>query len=439
MASMFSGCSTLSSLDVSNWNTGKVTSMANMFQNCNALTTLNVSNFNTENVTNLSSMFNGCKVLTTLNVSNWDTGKATTMGQMFQYCNGLTNLDVSNWNTANVTNMNNMFNGCIGLDSLDVSNWDTGKVTNMSNMFLTCGRLKSLDFSNWNTAKVTSKTNMLSACNALKKIKTNFNIIAGMTLPYNGPTGYVNGWYNAETAAICSKSGNNAVITLSDPDVAETWVRGKTIDNLLWTSNEDDSNWRNYGNWATVKNGDTITIDALPVHTSPIPVTIPATANQPEYGSDMGSVRLMNGDTLILEYGALMDTKNLGVTLGALRTSLVVRGEDRGEWILAGPNVKMKDGEGTREQLSGDYYLNKLPWVYMHEISIEQGENPTISWQNAFPQLTEVLTPESAFAIRVDNKYGKYGINSERYYSKDSVKKHLGEQDVTFTFEGVPY
>ena len=75
----------------------------------------------------------------------------------------------------------------------------------------------------------------------------------------------------------------------------------------------------------------------------------------------------------------------------------------------------------------------------MHEISIVQGENPTISWQNAFPQLTEVLTPESAFAIRVDNKYGKYGINSERYYSKDSVKKHLGEQDVTFTFEGVPY
>ena len=55
---MFSECSNLTNLDVSNFNTSNVTSMSEMFSGCSNLTNLDVSNFNTSNVTNMG----GCLV-----------------------------------------------------------------------------------------------------------------------------------------------------------------------------------------------------------------------------------------------------------------------------------------------------------------------------------------------------------------------------------------
>lgn len=60
-----------------------------MFFNCNKLTTLDVSNFNTQKVTNMGSMFAYCSSLTSLDVSNFDTQTATTMEDMFQNCSEL--------------------------------------------------------------------------------------------------------------------------------------------------------------------------------------------------------------------------------------------------------------------------------------------------------------------------------------------------------------
>ena len=37
-----------------------VTDMSGMFNECSSLTELNLSNFNTNKVTNMSNMFNGC-------------------------------------------------------------------------------------------------------------------------------------------------------------------------------------------------------------------------------------------------------------------------------------------------------------------------------------------------------------------------------------------
>ena len=44
-----------------------------MFNGCSSLTNLNLSNFNTQNVTNMFCMFNGCSSLTNLNLSNFNT------------------------------------------------------------------------------------------------------------------------------------------------------------------------------------------------------------------------------------------------------------------------------------------------------------------------------------------------------------------------------
>lgn len=57
---MFSRCSSLTSLDVSKFNTQNVTSMRIMFAGCNNLTSLNLSNFNTQNVEDMLAMFWNC-------------------------------------------------------------------------------------------------------------------------------------------------------------------------------------------------------------------------------------------------------------------------------------------------------------------------------------------------------------------------------------------
>ena len=50
-------------------------------------------------------MFYDCSSLTSLNISNWDTSSVTRMSTMFSNCSSLTSLDISNWNTSNVEDM----------------------------------------------------------------------------------------------------------------------------------------------------------------------------------------------------------------------------------------------------------------------------------------------------------------------------------------------
>ena len=64
MSMMFSDCSSITSLDLSNFNTSIVTDMSNMFNGCSSLTSLDISNFNTSNVTNIYFMFISCTSLT---------------------------------------------------------------------------------------------------------------------------------------------------------------------------------------------------------------------------------------------------------------------------------------------------------------------------------------------------------------------------------------
>ena len=170
MSYMFLGCSGLTSLDVSSFDTQKVIEMWHMFEGCSGLTSLDVSNFNTQNVTGMGAMFGGCSGLTSLDLSNFNTQNVTNMGAMFLGCSGLTSLDVSHFDTQNVTYMGTMFLGCSGLTSLDVSHFDTQNVTNMSSMFDGCSGLTSLDVSHFNTQNVTSMREMFRGCSGLTSL-----------------------------------------------------------------------------------------------------------------------------------------------------------------------------------------------------------------------------------------------------------------------------
>ena len=173
MNSMFYGCSSLTSLDLTNFNTSKVINMSNMFKGCSKIKSLDLSDFDTSNVTGnysldgMNQMFYDCSSLTSLDISSFDTSKVPSMSGMFANCRNLINLDVSGFDTKNVMYMGQMFYNCTSLTTLDVSNFDTSKVTYMRSMFWGCSNLKSLDVSNFDTSNVRSMAYMFNDCSQL--------------------------------------------------------------------------------------------------------------------------------------------------------------------------------------------------------------------------------------------------------------------------------
>ena len=173
MPLMFSGCSSLTTLDLSGWNTSRVTNMQGMFSNCSSLTTLNLSGWKTSNVQNMRNMFTSCSSLTTLDLSGWNTFQNTNidMYEMFQFCSRLTTLDLSGWNTSNVTNMSEMFSDCMSLATIYVGdNWKTDAVTNSSGMFFNCRSLP-----NFNSEKLDKTNANTGADGYLNKVKVKAN------------------------------------------------------------------------------------------------------------------------------------------------------------------------------------------------------------------------------------------------------------------------
>ena len=175
MAAMFRGCSDLTDLDFSHFNTANVKNMSELFHTgpksldlrsfdtrnvtdmsamfyYSSVTSLDLSSFDTRNVENMNGMFIQCSSLSTLDLSNFETENVKNMASMFYRCTGLTSLNVSNFNTANVTTMKDMFKGCSHLTALDLGSFNTGNVKDMSEMFWDCGRLKTIFVSEWNTS-----------------------------------------------------------------------------------------------------------------------------------------------------------------------------------------------------------------------------------------------------------------------------------------------
>ena len=204
MSYMFYQCNKMILLDLSSWDVRKLRSWTDMFNttavtvrahgwvvddkhtDCGAGTvtdrlfqglvcdTLDLSNWDTSRVTRMRSTFYNCTRMTFLNLSGWDTSNVTDMVYVFETFTGkstnLTSLDLSGWDTSNVTAMSGMFDGCTNLTSLDLSGWDTSNVTAMSGMFSDCTNLTSLDLSSWDTSNVMHMVSTFQQATSLKTI-----------------------------------------------------------------------------------------------------------------------------------------------------------------------------------------------------------------------------------------------------------------------------
>ena len=208
---MFSGCSSLTDVDLAGLDTSRVTDMSGMFSRCKSLRGLDLSGFDTSCVTNMEGMFGGCRSLGELDLSGFDTSLVTNMSGMFCvggyesgvddsgtvkpiWRNGcLSDLDISHFNMENVTDTSWMFAGCgrniklghfnsvnvtnmnmmfysTSILNMDAENFDTSSVTDMGGMFSECQNLTTLDVSCFDTSKVENMSSMFSYCDKLEDL-----------------------------------------------------------------------------------------------------------------------------------------------------------------------------------------------------------------------------------------------------------------------------
>ena len=191
MSGIFSNFYALTSLDLTNFNTSAATNMSGMFSGSNTLTSIDLSSFNSSNVTNMSGMFRGCKQLTHVIVGNsWDTSNVTDMSNMFANCIALGTLSLDYYNTSNVTNMSGMFKGCSNLSSINYgNNWNTSNVTDMSSMFEDCANFTTINLSKYNTANVTNMSSMFKGCSNLSSFaygSLNTSHVGDMSYMFDG-------------------------------------------------------------------------------------------------------------------------------------------------------------------------------------------------------------------------------------------------------------
>ena len=209
---MFNGLKNIKEIDLSNFDTSKVTDMDSMFYLCTNLEKINFGNINTSLVKNMKYLFHYCYNLSSIDVSNFDTSSVTTTHSMFRFCTSLTSINVSNFNTHNMVDITDIFGGCSKLTSIDLSNFDTSKVKYMQGIFYRCYQLRRIDLRNFNTSSAINLVGIFHYCNSLVYVNL-YNFIikenADISKLFLGVNKNVKICVNNEEARLILKTNNS--------------------------------------------------------------------------------------------------------------------------------------------------------------------------------------------------------------------------------------
>ena len=175
MESMFADLHKVTSLDLSGLNVKKVNNIRNIFfSNSNSkLQSLSLAGWELDSITSMDGLFNNLSELTSLNLNSFTTKNVTNMNYMFAGTKKLANLDLSSFDTSKVTTMERMFQDMESLTNINLSSFDTRNVTNMSRMFFmtsTNPPITNLDLSSFNTSKVTTMERMFVGLSNLQNL-----------------------------------------------------------------------------------------------------------------------------------------------------------------------------------------------------------------------------------------------------------------------------
>ena len=237
MDGMFYSCSSLTSLDVSSFDTSEVTDMDYMFDDCRSLKSLDLSSFDTKAVTNMNDMFYNCSALEKLTLgtkfafkgdtnlvdATWhgiNTDKEYTTSVLTSTYDGPTMADTyvkaayailydsgelvfqrgstpdaskgtvlgtyTGFETKKYTGYNNYAPWYENKTSIKaVSFKDVVKPVSTAYWFYACNKLTDADFTNLDTSAVTSMFRMFSYCSSLTSLDvSSFNTSAVTNMHY---------------------------------------------------------------------------------------------------------------------------------------------------------------------------------------------------------------------------------------------------------------
>lgn len=178
LESMFSGCKSLSEVftfsPINLFNETISTtslSLANMFNRCSVLKNIGyLTVADMTRVININSMFNGCTSLTELELSNWEFADNTilSLGSVFSNCSSLNNLILPE---MKVNSLNSTFYGCASLEALDLTNLIPVNLSSAASTFANCSKLSNLTgYKTWNMEQVSSVQNIFQGCLVLQNL-----------------------------------------------------------------------------------------------------------------------------------------------------------------------------------------------------------------------------------------------------------------------------
>lgn len=161
-------------LDLSSWQVGNVTDMSYLFFNSpgtSQLTTINISGWDTRRVSEADYMFGPNEKLTRIiGIENLNFESLKEAGGLF-IKTGLSELDLSKWKTDSLDNMAAWFMDMHNLTSVKFgSQFKTDQVTWIHLLFSGCSNLTEVDLSGFNLHRVEQNLDMFAGCERLQKI-----------------------------------------------------------------------------------------------------------------------------------------------------------------------------------------------------------------------------------------------------------------------------
>lgn len=114
----------------------------------------------------------------------------------------------------------------------------------------------------------------------------------------------------------------------------------------------------------------------------------------------------------------------------------------RDKWVLVGTLVQPFNDEnnpegGVRNLLSGDFYQNREPQVYMHGAEVDEYNN--VPWGETFADMYREIKPNEVFAINIPNEYGVYKIPAFYYYQYEKVdpsRLYHNKEAINYDYKG---
>ncbi len=145
---MFMGCVKLRSINITGWNTSRLHTISNMFNKCEKLQTIEgASNISLSQLEYADYVFRGCTSLKSIDLSNWkiEDNSTLSMNFMFSGCENIEIIDLRNMKTENIIRWTKTFNRCIKLREIHLYNIGETNLIE-SSIFDRCPNISSIYF-----------------------------------------------------------------------------------------------------------------------------------------------------------------------------------------------------------------------------------------------------------------------------------------------------